>query len=159
MQPGSGLIENIQNAGIFLPSEMRGKFQALRFAAGKRSAGLAKTEISQANFFQHAQTRRNLRVRGEKRQSLAHRHLQNIVNVVFFVAHVEHGALVTCAAAFFANQFYVGEETHLDGYCAVTLASFAAAAGNIERKMSRRETALLGFRRGSENLADGVERL
>ena len=97
-------------------------------------------------------------MRGEKCQRLAHRHLQNIVNIFFSIPHVQDGALVTRAAAFFANQFYVGEETHLDGYSAVALASFAAAAGNIEGKMSRREASLLGFRRGSENFADGIER-
>src|SRR5580704_4318580 len=158
MEPGGGLIKNIQDASIFLPSEMRRKFQALRFAAGKRGAGLAKPQITQANFFQHAKACSNLWVRGEKCESLAHRHLQNVVNIFFFVPHVEDGAFVTRAAAFFANQFYVGEKTHLDGYGAVALASFAAAAGNIERKMSRREPAFLGFRGGSENFADWIER-
>ena len=67
--------------------------------------------------------------------------MQHFVNIFFAIADLEHAALEARAAAFLADQLDVGQELHLDRDRAVALASFAAAAGNIERKMSRREAA------------------
>src|ERR1700728_2750582 len=98
-------------------------------------------------------------MRREKGESLAHRHLQNVMNIFFFVTHIQDGAFVTRAAAFFANQLNVREKTHFHRHGAVTLASLAAPSGNIEGKMSGCESALLGFRRGGKNFANRIERL
>ncbi len=73
------------------------------------------------------------------------------------IAHLQHLRLVARALAFFADQFHVGEKLHFDRDRAVALAAFAAPAGNVEGKMSRRVAALLALRQGSEQFADGVE--
>src|ERR1700675_1811998 len=52
MQAGRGLVQNIENALIFRAREMRGKFQALGFTAGKRGGGLTETQIAEADFIE-----------------------------------------------------------------------------------------------------------
>ena len=155
VQPVVGSSKIYRMPGIVLPGEMRGEFQALRLAAGKRGAGLPEPQIAEADFFEHAQPRGDFRMRGEKCERLAHGQLQHFVNVFLSVAHFEHAALVARAAAFLADQFDVGQEPHFHRHGAIALARFAAAAGNVERKMAGREAALFRFRRGGENFADG----
>ena len=90
-------------------------------------------------------------------QGFAHGELQHFVNIFVAVAHFQHAALEARAAAFLADQLHVGEELHLHGDRAVALAGFAAAAGDVEGEMAGGEAAALGFGRGGENFADGVE--
>ena len=85
--------------------------------------------------------------------------MQHFVDILVAVADFEDAALEARAAAFFADQLDVGQKLHLDGDGAVALAGFAAAAGNVERKMSGGEAAAFGFWRVGEDFADGVERL
>ena len=93
----------------------------------------------------------------KKVERFADGQLQNFVNVLAVIADLEHGALEARAAAFFADEFDVGEELHLDGDGAVALAGFAAAAGNVEGKMAGGVAAALGVGRVGEDFADGVE--
>ena len=81
------------------------------------------------------------------------------MNILSAIAHFEDAAFEARAAAFFADQFDVGEKLHLDGDGAVALTGFAAAAGHVERKMSGGVTAALRVGRIGENFADGVEAL
>ena len=54
----------------------------------------------------------------------------------------------------FAGDVDVGQEVHLDGLVAVSLAYFAAAALDIERKASGLITAHLGFGQFDKEIAD-----
>src|SRR6202046_5119031 len=153
------LVKNIQDAGILLPRKMRCKFQSLCFASRKRRARLSQSEVPESDFFQHSQPRSNFRIRREKRKRLAHRHLQHIMNVLFFVTHVQHRTLVTCPPAIFADQLHVSEKTHLHRYGSISLARFAPTAGNVEGKMSSRESALLRFRCRRKKFSYRIERL
>src|SRR5690242_21039030 len=73
------------------------------------------------------------------------------------VLHFEDAALEARAAAFLADEFDVREKLHFDGDGAVALAGFAAAAGNVERKVAGGVAAALGVRSVGENVANGVE--
>ena len=53
MQAGGGLVENVEHAGIGGVNQVRGEFQALRFAAGKRGGGLAQAQIAEADFVEN----------------------------------------------------------------------------------------------------------
>ena len=64
------------------------------------------------------------------------------------IANLQHLRLVARAFALLADQFDVRQELHLDRHCAVALAGFAAPAGNVERKVSGAEAALLAPRAG-----------
>src|SRR5581483_9297999 len=63
------------------------------------------------------------------------------------------------ALALLAAEFHVGEKLHLYRDGAVTLASLAASAGDVEGEMAGGEAPLLRFGLRGEELADGVERL
>ena len=80
------------------------------------------------------------------------------MDVLITVAHFEHAALVSRAAALLANQLYVGQEAHFHRYRPVPLARFASAAGYVEREMPRAEASLLSFGSRSEQVADGIKR-
>src|SRR5580704_9997880 len=88
-----------------------------------------------------------------------HGEAEDFVNVLVAITHIEDGALEARAAALLADQFDVGEELHLHGDGAIALASFTAAAGDIEGEMAGAETAALGVRSGGEEFADGIEGL
>src|SRR6267143_39383 len=81
------------------------------------------------------------------------------MNILAAIANLEHPGLVTRSFALLADQLDVGEKLHLDRNRAVTLASLAAAAGNVEREVSRAETAFLGLRQRGKQIADRVKGL
>src|ERR1700690_49959 len=157
VKPRCWLVKYVEDAGIFLASEMRRKFQALRFAAAQRGAGLAEAQIAEADFIEDPQLGGDFRVRREKYQRLASRHLQHLMNVFFLVQHFEDAALVARSATFFAYELDVGKKAHLHGHRAIALAGFAAAAGNIERKMAGGKSALSALGRRGEYFANRVE--
>src|SRR5712671_105434 len=81
------------------------------------------------------------------------------MNILAPVSDFEHLRLVARPFALFANQFNVGEKLHLHRNRAVPLTGLAPAPGNVEGKVSRAETTLLGLGQRGEQIADGVERL
>src|ERR1700719_1025256 len=81
------------------------------------------------------------------------------MNIFAAIADLEHPGLVTGSFALLADQLDVGEKLHLDRNRTVTLASLAAAAWNVEREVSRAETAFLGLRQRGKQIADGVKGL
>src|SRR5712691_1097921 len=136
VKTGCGFVEDIQDTLVCLRGEMRGKLQALRLAAGKCRRGLPQAQVAQTHLFENSQLRSDLWNSRKKCQSLANRELQHLMNVLFPVAHFEHAAFKARPAAFFADQFDVRQELHFYRHDAFALACFAAAAGNVERKMS-----------------------
>src|SRR5271170_7266006 len=95
----------------------------------------------------------------KKSDRLARRHLQHIMNISILVTHIQHRALITRPAALLANQFHVRQKSHLDGHGPVALASLAPPARDVERKMSRRKSALFRLRRESKYFANRIKRL
>jgi len=81
------------------------------------------------------------------------------MNILAAIADLENLGLVTRSFALFADQLDVGEKLHLDRNRPVTLASLAAAAWNVEGEVARAETAFLGLRQRSQEIADGVKGL
>src|SRR6195256_3451156 len=81
------------------------------------------------------------------------------MNILAAIADLEHLWLVTRSFALLADELDVGEKLQLDRNRTVTLASLAAAARNVEGEVSRAETAFLGLRQRSKEIADGVKGL
>src|SRR5262249_11474727 len=102
------------------------------FAAGKRGRRLAQSQIAQANLIQHSQTVRDLVHITEEGDGLAHRHLQHVMNVLAAITHVENLLFEPGAFAFFANQFYVWEELHLNRDRAVPLTDLTTSSGDVK---------------------------
>src|ERR1019366_4732038 len=172
MQPRCRLVENVQQPPLQLrlgprsPArftrrrlQMLRQLHALRLAARKRRRRLPQPQISQPNFLQRPQLLRDLWHFRKKLQSFLNGEVQNFVNVLPAIPHVEHGWLIARPLTLLANQFDVGQELHLHRDRAVALACLTTPARNVERKMSRPESALLRLGQGSEQFADRVKRL
>src|SRR5437764_452742 len=125
MQSGRWFVKNIQSPRARTFREMRRELDSLRFTARKRRRRLAQAKITQAYFIQHAQTICDLIYVAEEGDRLAHSHVQNIVNVLAAITHVEDLLFEARAFAFFADEFDVREKLHLDRDRAVALTNFA----------------------------------
>src|SRR5215469_4434503 len=136
---------------------MRGQLEALCLATGESGGGLAEPEVAEPDFVEHFEAGGDLRLRREELQRFANREAKNLVNVFVAIANVKNAALVSSAAAFFADEFDIGKESHFDGDGAVALAGLAPSAGNVEGKVAGVEAALAGLGRCGENIADRVE--
>src|SRR5262249_34004325 len=84
---------------------------------------------------------------------------QHLVDVLAVVVNLEDLGLIAHALAFLADELDVGEELHLNGDGAVALADFAAAAGDVEREVTRGVTAPLTLGLRGKDFADRVEGL
>ncbi len=135
------------------------EFDALGFAAGERGGGLAETNVAEADLVEHGELVDDLRMAGEEVNGFADGHVEDVVDVLALVLHLEHGGLVAGAVAFFAGELDVGEELHLDGDGAVAFADVAAAAGHVEGERAGGEVLAAGVGLRGEELADGVEGL
>src|SRR6266851_3407494 len=93
---------------------MRREFEPLRFTPGKRGGGLSQAQISEADFVQHFQFGNDLWSIDEKCQRLAHRELQNLMDVFVVVTDFQDAALEARAAAFRAES-----SSPRSAYCAV----------------------------------------
>src|SRR5882724_3876583 len=157
MEAGGGFVKNVEDSGIIGAAEMSGKFEALGFAAGECGRGLAEAQVAETDFVQDAELRNNFGNVDEEGQRLANCQLQYFVNIFSVIADFEDTAFEARAAAFFADELNIGKKLHLDGDGAVALAGFAAAARDVEGKMSGRITAAFRIRRIGENLSNRVE--
>ena len=81
------------------------------------------------------------------------------MDVLAAITDFQHLWFVAATFALFTDELHICKELHFNCYRAVPLAGFAAASGNIERKITRGEAPLLCFGKGSEQLADRVEDL
>src|SRR5229473_5516261 len=81
------------------------------------------------------------------------------MNILAAIADLQHPGLVTRSFALLADQLDVGKKLHLDRNRTVSLASLAAAAWNVEGEVPRAETAFLGLRQRSKEIADRVKGL
>ena len=136
---------------------MSGQLDALRLAARQSGGRLAQPQVTQPNLVQHGQLFQQLRLPGKEAQRLLHRHLQHIMNVLALVQNLKNFGLVTGAVALLAGQLDVGQELHLHGHRAVTLAGIASAARHVEGKVPRRERKPLGLRLRGKELPHQIE--
>src|SRR3990170_4031970 len=84
MQSRRRFIENKKRVPFLFLDKMRGKLNALGFAAGKRRCRLAKTYVSKPDIFQHLKFLCNLlpfSMRSKKFNRFLNGHSQNIVDI------------------------------------------------------------------------------
>src|SRR5271156_5951571 len=81
------------------------------------------------------------------------------MNILSTVAHVEYLRFIAGPFALFADEFHVGEKLHFHCNRAIALAGLAPSARNVEGKVPRGKSALLGLRQRGKEFADGVKRL
>src|SRR5208282_37419 len=122
MQSGRRLIEDVKHVALAFGCvtafssaagrassrlKMRRQFHTLRFASGKRGGRLAKTQVTEAHFVEHAQFFRQPRNVGKELECFPNGEVQYFVDALAFVADFEHLWLVARALALVADQFDV----------------------------------------------------
>src|SRR2546427_12396137 len=112
------------------------ELQALRFSARERRRGLPEPQVAKSNFIQHSELGNNLGYVDEKRQRLANRQLQYLVNILPVVADLQNPALKARASALFADQLDVRKKLHLHRNRPVALTRFAASSRHVKGKMA-----------------------
>src|SRR3954470_21069451 len=119
---------------------MGGDLDSLGLPSGQRRRRLAETQVTKPDFVEHLQTPEHLRRAAEKSQRLANRHLEDLVDTAAAILDLENLRLETLPLALFAWHEHVGEELHLDLDFPFSFARLAAAARNVEREVTRRQT-------------------
>ena len=134
MQTRGGLVEDEERRLLLLLTDEIGQFDALVLTTGERAGVLSQFDIAQTNILQGLQTVDDglLSVGLEELDGLGDGHIQDIVDILALVFHVQDIVLETLAVTGFALQHEVGHELHLDGDSAGTLTLVAASAIGIE---------------------------
>ena len=107
---------------------------------------MSEFDVSQTHILQWTQFVADLLlfVRCEELHGLVHCHVEDVVDVLSVVLHVEHHLLEAFAVASLAFQHQVGHELHLDRHGAFSLAFLAASALRVEREVCGGEAHLSG---------------
>ena len=145
VQPGGGLVENVQRlAGVAL-GQLPGQLHPLRLAAGKSGRALPQLDVGQADIDQGLQLAGQHGHGVEERPSLLHGHVQHLVDVLALVANVQRLPVVALALALVAGDVDVGQEVHFHLEYPVALAGFAAPALDVEAEAARLVAAGAGL--------------
>ena len=157
VQSRGGLVQHVDGAPRGLPGQLGGQFDALGLAAGEGGGGLAQLHVAQAHVPHGLQLAADLEDGVEELQRFVHGHLEDLVDVLPLVAHLEGLAVVAMALADLAGHVHVGQEVHLDLDDAVAGARLAAPALDVEGKAVGLVAPGLGVGRLGEHVADHVE--
>src|SRR5277367_32956 len=138
---------------------MRRQLDPLGFSARERRRRLPKTHIAKAHFIKNIELVDDLGMSGKINQSLFHCHGENVVDALALIFDIEGGIFVTRTVTFLARQFNISQELHLDRNGAVAFADIAAAAGDVEGKVSSGEAFAPCVRLRGEECANVIEGL
>ena len=154
VQAGGGLVEDVEGFARVLLAELSGELYALCFAARERGGLLAQGEVAQAHVVEGLDFAQDAGLELEELHGLLHRHVEHVGNGFALEAHFERFAVVAAALAGFAGHVHVGQEVHLNGANAGTLAGFAAPALHVEGEATGAVAADFGLRHLAKQLAD-----
>src|SRR6266436_10343310 len=157
VQPGGGLVEDVERAPGRPPAQLGGELHALGLAAGDGGGGLPEADVVEPHVVQRLELLLDRGHRLEERERLRHRHVQDVGDVLALVADLERLAVVALSAADLAGHVHVGQEVHLDLHEPVALAGLAAPALDVEREAPRLVAAHARVGRAGEQRADEGE--
>src|SRR5918995_418982 len=138
---------------------MRGDLDALRLPTGEGRCRLPQAQVAEPDLVEYLEAAEHLWRAAEERQRFAYGHVQHLVDAATAILHLQYLRLEPFAVAVFARHEHVSEKLHLDLHDAFTLAGLAAATGDVEREMARRQPARAGVLRRREQLSDRIEGL
>jgi len=157
-QTSGGLIDQIEGLAGGALGKFGGELHPLRLTTGERGGRLAQLHVAEAHIHQGAQAIRRLGYGREHLTGLLHRHLQHVGDGEALVFHLQRLAVVAGTFADVALHVDIGQEVHLDHVHSLPAAGLAAAPLHVETELAHLVAPGLGLHRGSEHLADGVER-
>src|SRR5262249_50869584 len=159
MEPGGGLVENVEDVPTQPGAELSGDLEALRLAARQGRGGLAQAEIAEPDVLGNPESPRQPGRRREERDGLVHRHLEHLADVAPLVRDLPDVRAVPSPLALTARDVDVLEEVHLELLEPVALARLAPPTGDVEGEVPWPEPEGLRLREAGEQPPDVVERL
>lgn len=157
VQPCGRLVQDVEGlAGIPL-GELPRQLDPLRLAPREGGGRLTEADIGEAHVHQGLQLARHRRHRIEEFAGIFHRHLEDLVDVLALVLHLQGLAVVALALADVARHVDVRQEVHLHLDDAVPLAGLAAAPLHVEGEAARLVAAGARLLGAGEQLADRGE--
>ena len=132
MQPGGGLVQNIQGFSCLAAGKLRCKLHALGLSAGERCGGLPDAKIPKPDIIERLQLLAEFWQLGEEGKTLLHGHIQHIGNAFTLIMAFKRFAVISLSVADIAFHINIWEKMHFDFFHAVALACLAAAALDIK---------------------------
>src|SRR5687767_3928554 len=157
VEAGGGLVEDIEGAAGGAFGELGGELDALRLSAGEGGGGLAHFDIAEADLLEGGELPVDLGDGLEELGGLLDGRVQDLADVLVFVADLEGLAVIALPFADLAGHVDVGEEVHLDLDDAVALACLAPSALDVEAEAAVLVPAHLGVLGEGVELPDHVE--
>ena len=134
MQPGGGLVEDVERTARVALRELGGQLHALALAAGERRGRLPEPEVAEAYVLQRLDFLKDVGHVLEELHGAVDGHVEDVGDGLALEAHLQGLAVVATAVALLAGRHDVGQEVHLDRLVAVAAAGLAAAAFDVERE-------------------------
>ncbi|MNC34463.1 hypothetical protein D3C75_828980 [compost metagenome] len=157
VQTRGRLVQDIEGlAGVAL-GELPRQLDPLRLAPRQGSGRLAEPDIGEAHVHQGLQLARHRRNGVEEFAGIFHRHLEDLVDVLALVLHLQGLAVVALALADVARHVDIRQEVHLHLDDAIPLARLAAPPLDVEGEATRQVAAGTRLLGAGEQLADRGE--
>ncbi len=157
VQPCGRFVQDVEGlAGIPL-GELARQLDPLRLAPRQGGGRLAEPNVGEAHVHQGLQLARHRRHRIEEGARVLHRHLEDLVDVLALVLHLQGLAVVALALADVARYVDIRQEMHLHLDDAIPLARLAAAPLDVEGEAARLVAARARLLGAGEQLADRGE--
>ena len=136
MKSCRGFVQYVHRPSSTSSRQLGGKLDPLRLAARELGGRLAQLDVAKSHVIEGLDLRADRRHMLEELQCLLDRHVQDLVDVLPFVAHLQSLPVVSVSVAYFAGDIDVRKEIHFNLDVAVAGARLAAAALHIEGEPS-----------------------
>ncbi len=157
VQPGGGLVQDVDGASGGAPLELGGELDPLRLATGQRRRRLPEADVAQPHVVEGAQVPGDRGNGGEELRGLLDRHVEDLGDAAVLVMDLQRLPVVPGALADLARHVHVRQEVHFDLDRAVAGAGLAPAALDVEREAPGQIAADLGLGGLGEQPPDVVE--
>ncbi len=157
VQPGGRFVQDVEGlAGIPL-GELARQLDPLRLTARQGGGRLAEADIGETHIHQGLQLARHCRYRVEELAGIFHRHLEDFVDVLALVLHLQRLAVVALALADVARHVDVRQEVHLHLDDPIPLTGLAAPPFHVEGEAARLIAARARLLSAGKQFADRGE--
>src|SRR3954468_4417069 len=134
MQPRRRLVEHVERLAALRTLQFSGELDALCFSAGQLRRRLPQAQIAEADLTEDAERTADVRFVGKEVGGRVDRHSQYVGDVPAAIGDLERLVVVALAVARRTWCVDAGEEQKLHADEPLTLAVFAAAFRDVERK-------------------------
>lgn len=157
VQPRGRLVQDIEGLTGIPLGELPRQLDPLRLAPRQGSGRLAEPDVGEAHIHQGLQLARHRRDGVEECAGIFHRHVEDLVDVLALVLHLQGLAVVALALADVARHIDIRQEVHLHLDDPIPLTCLAAPPLDVEGETTRLVAPGASLLGAGEQLADRGE--